>query len=198
MTPSVVAVASSAEHSFSKRTRSSITLLEGLGVAGDAHSGELVKHRYLVRRDSSQPNLRQVHLIQEELLAVLAERGHVVAPGQLGENVTTRGVDLLGLPTGTMLRLGPEAIIELTGLRNPCGQINDFQGGLMSLLRFRDGEGNIERTAGVMSVVLAGGEVKPGDPIDIQLPLKPHQALDYIADSHQPLRLPGRGARTGP
>jgi MOSC domain-containing protein YiiM len=135
-----------------------------------------------------------VHLIQEELFDYLAERGHVVEPGQLGENVTTRGIDLLALPTGTALRLGVEAIVELTGLRNPCAQINEFQDGLMHLLRFRDSEGNIVRTAGVMGVVLAGGKVRPGDPIEVETPTQPHQSLAYIVDSHKPVRTPGGNA----
>lgn len=191
MKPSIVAVSCSAEHSFSKPNRPSITLVAGVGVVGDAHSGRLVKHRYLVRKDSTQPNLRQVHLIQQELFASLAEQGHVVEPGQLGENVTTRGLDLLALPTGTILRLGADAVIELTGLRNPCAQIDEFRDGLMALLRSRDSEGNIVRTAGVMGVVLAGGEVQPGDPIEVETPLQRHQPLAYIVDSHKPLRTPG-------
>jgi len=191
VTSSIVAVSSSAKHSFSKPNRPSIRLVAGVGVAGDVHSGQLVKHRYLVRRDSTQPNLRQVHLIQQELFASLAEQGHVVEPGQLGENVTTRGTDLLALPTGTVLRLGADAVIELTGLRNPCAQIEEFQDGLMALLRFRDSEGNDVRIAGVMGVVLAGGEIRPGDPIEIETPPLPHQPLSYIADSHKPVRTPG-------
>jgi len=192
--PSIVAVSCSAEHSFSKPNRPSITLAAGLGVADDAHAGQFVKHRYLVRRDPTQPNLRQVHLIQQELFASLAEQGHVVETGQLGENVTTRGLDLLALPTGTILRLGADAVIELTGLRNPCAQIEEFQDGLMSLLRFRDSEGNVVRTAGVMGVVLVGGDVRPGDPIEVQTPPQPHQPLSYIVDSHKPLRTPGSSA----
>jgi len=197
VTASVVAVSSSPEHTFSKPNRPDIELVAGLGVAGDAHSGQLVKHRYLVRRDSTQPNLRQVHLIQEELFTALAEQGHEVTPGQLGENVTTGGVDLLGLPTGTVLRLGPDATVELTGLRNPCWQIDEMQDGLMQLLRFRDRAGNTVRTAGVMGVVLTGGTVRPGDAIEVQTPPEPHQALDYIVDSHKPLRTPGKEAGPG-
>lgn len=195
MTPSVVAVSSSPEHGFSKPNRPSISLVAGLGVAGDAHSGELVKHRYLVRRDSTQPNLRQIHLIQAELFDSLRERGHEVAPGELGENVTTRGVDLLALPTGSVLQLGEDATIELTGLRNPCGQIDHFQDGLMSLLRFRDSDGSIVRSAGVMGVVLADGVVRSGDRIRVGTPDEPHQPLDYIVDSHKPLRTPGSRQR---
>lgn len=191
MVPSVVAVSSSAEHGFSKPNRPAITLVANLGVAGDAHSGELVKHRYLVRRDPTQPNLRQVHLIQEELFALLADRGHHVAAGQLGENVTTRGIDLLALPAGAVLRIGEDAVVELTGLRNPCVQIDEFQDGLMRLLRFRDGEGNIVRIAGVMGVVLADGVIRPEDGIEVKVPPGPHQPLTYILNSHEPPRSPG-------
>jgi MOSC domain-containing protein YiiM len=190
MTPSVAAASSSAEHSFSKPNRSSITLIEGFGVAGDAHAGSDVKHRYLVRQDPTQPNLRQVHLIQEELFRALAEQGHIVNPGDLGENITTSGIDLLALPTGTILRIGADAAVEITGLRNPCVQINEFQDGLMQKLRFRD-KGHLVRIAGVMSVVLAGGVVAPGDSIEVDIPPEPHLPLEYIADSHSPVRMPG-------
>ncbi len=191
MVSTVIAVSCNAQHSFSKSNQESITLVAGLGVVGDAHAGEFVKHEYLVRRDPTQPNLRQIHLIQEELFASLADQGHDVAAGQLGENVTTKGVDLLALPTGTVLRIGADAVVELTGLRNPCLQIDKFQDGLMRLLRFRDSAGNIVRTAGVMGVVLAGGVVRPGDSIKVELPPEPVQPLIYIVDSHKPLRVPG-------
>jgi len=187
----VVAVSCSAEHSFSKSNQASITLVAGLGVVGDAHAGEFVKHEYLVRRDPTQPNLRQVHLIQEELFASLAGQGHAVGVGQLGENVTTRGIDLLALPTGAILRIGPDAVVELTGLRNPCVQIDEFQAGLMRLLRYRDSAGNIVRTAGAMGVVLVGGEIRSGDPIEVETPPQPHEPLIYIVDSHRPVRTPG-------
>jgi len=191
MTPSVLAVSSSAEHTFSKRNRPSITLVAGLGVAGDAHAGPEVKHLFLVKRDPTQPNLRQVHLIQEELFQALAEQGHTVEPGELGENITTSGIDLLALPTGTILRLGTEAAVELTGLRDPRIQINEFQDGLMRLLRYRDGEGNFVRIAGVMSVVLTGGVVSPHDSIEVDMPSAPQLPLEYISDSHTPVRHPG-------
>jgi len=145
-----------------------------------------VKHRYLVRRDPTQPNLRQVHLIQEELFALVAEHGHQVGPGDLGDNITTRGIDLLALPAGAVLRIGPEALIELTGLRNPCVQVDEFQDGLMALLRYRDSDGNIVRIGGVMAVVLSGGMVQPGDDISVELPPEPHTPLTYIVDSHHP------------
>ncbi|GAA4514385.1 MOSC domain-containing protein [Actinoallomurus oryzae] len=173
----VVAVSRSGEHSFTKPTHDGITLLTGLGVEGDAHAGTTVKHRSRVARDPSQPNLRQVHLIHEELFAEVARAGFTVEPGRLGENVTTRGLDLLALPTGTLLHLGDSAIVEVTGLRNPCHQIDDFQAGLLKQVVGRDEDGNVVRKAGVMSVVREGGTVRPGDPIKVELPAEPHRAL---------------------
>ncbi len=174
---SVEAVHRGADHSFTKPTQSAITLLAGLGVQGDAHAGELVKHRSRVRRDPTQPNLRQVHLIHAELHDALSAAGFAVAPGDLGENVTTRGVDLLALPTGTRLHLGARAVVEVTGLRNPCPQIEAFREGLLSQVVGRDAEGNVVREAGVMSVVLTGGAVQPGDTVEVELPVGPHTLL---------------------
>jgi MOSC domain-containing protein YiiM len=176
MTGIVIAVSRSPEHSFGKPVQERIRLLAGLGVEGDAHLGETVKHRSRVRRDPSQPNLRQVHLIHAELLGELRQAGFDLMPGQLGENVTTRGLDLLGLPTGTRLQLG-EALVEVTGLRNPCAQMDDLQPGLMAATLGRDDQGNLVRKAGVMAIVLTGGEVSPGDPIRIILPPVPHVPL---------------------
>lgn len=176
----VTAVSRSATHTMSKPNEVSITLLEGLGVAGDAHQGETVKHRSRVARDPSQPNLRQVHLIHAELHDELGEAGFAVVPGQMGENVTTRGVDLLALPTGTKLRLGQSAIVEVTGLRNPCAQLDGLQTGLMAATLDRDVEGNLIRKAGVMGVVLTGGEVRAGDAIRVELPPEPHEALKPV------------------
>lgn len=170
MAAQVVAVHRSSSHSFSKFAEDTITLVPGLGVEGDAHAGATVKHRSRVRRDPTQPNLRQVHLLQAELFDELVQGGHAVWPGDMGENVTTRGVDLLQLPTGTQLRLGAQAVVELTGLRNPCSQIDKFQPGLMAAVLDRDAQGALVRKAGVMAVVLQGGEVRPGDGIDVLLP----------------------------
>ncbi|MBP2337653.1 MOSC domain-containing protein [Saccharothrix coeruleofusca] len=167
----------SAEHTFSKPTQDAVLLIAGIGVEGDAHRGELVKHRSRVRRDPTQPNLRQVHLIHSELLDELNAAGFRVSAGQLGENITTRGVDLLGLPTGTLLRLGAEAVVEVTGLRNPCAQIDDFQRGMLAAVLDRDEDGNLVRKAGIMSVVLVGGVVRPGDEIRVELPAGPRTAL---------------------
>jgi MOSC domain-containing protein YiiM len=165
---------------MSKPATASIELLAGLGVAGDAHQGVTVKHRSRVRRDPSQPNLRQVHLIHAELHDELREAGFAVSAGVMGENVTTRGVDLLGLPTGTRLRLGADAVIEVTGLRNPCVQLDGLQPGLMKAVLDRDSEGNLIRKAGVMGIVIAGGEVHPGNPVRVVLPPEPHDELQPV------------------
>lgn len=180
MNGTVTAVSSNGEHAFTKPVRASITLLAGLGVEGDAHAGVTVKHRSRVARDPSRPNLRQVHLIHTELFAELGEAGFEVAPGQLGENITTSGIDLLGLPVGTLLRIGAEAVVEVTGLRNPCLQIDDFQEGLLKQVVGRDEAGNLVRKAGIMSVVQAGGVVRPGDPVTVQLPAGPHRPLEGV------------------
>ncbi|MCX4683982.1 MOSC domain-containing protein [Kitasatospora purpeofusca] len=180
MSGTVTAVSSSGEYTFTKPNRASITLIAGLGVAGDVHSGVTVKHRSRVAQDPTQPNLRQVHLIHEELFAEVAEQGFTVAPGELGENVTTRGIDLLGLPVGTLLRIGPEAVVEVTGLRNPCLQIDAFQDGLLKQVVGRDEEGNIVRRAGIMGVVRTGGTIHPGDPVKAELPPGPHRPLERV------------------
>ncbi|MES1151014.1 MAG: MOSC domain-containing protein, partial [Dongia sp.] len=159
MKGSVVAVSRSKSHRFSKSTEMSISLLEGQGVEGDAHSGETVKHRSRVRVDPTQPNLRQVHLVHAELHDELKAAGFNVHPGDIGENITTRGIDLLALPTGTLLRIGRTAVIRITGLRNPCTQLDGFQQGLTAAVLDRDAEGRVVRKAGIMSVVLEGGEV---------------------------------------
>ncbi len=166
----VVAVHLSATHTFSKPSRPSILLVEGLGVEGDAHLGETVKHRSRVKADPTQPNLRQVHLIHAELHDELREKGFDVKPGDMGENVTTRGIDLLSLPTGALLRLGEEAVVRVTGLRNPCAQLDSFQPGLMQAVLERDAEGNLVRKAGIMGVVVRSGYVRPGDAIVVEAP----------------------------
>ncbi len=146
----------------------------------DAHLGETVQHRSRVARDPTQPNLRQVHLIQSELHDELRAAGFEVAPGQMGENVTTRGIDLLALPTGTRLRIGEAALLEVTGLRNPCKQLNGIQDGLMAATLDHDADGNLIRKAGVMAIVLSGGQVRPGDPIAAELPAEPHRPLEAV------------------
>lgn len=170
----VQAVHRSAVHGFSKATEPFVVLLPGLGVEGDAHAGPTVKHRSRVAVDPNQPNLRQVHLLAAELLDELA-----VPPGALGENVTTTGLDLIGLPVGTRLRLGPDAVVELTGLRNPCRQIDHYRRGLLKQVVHHDAAGALVRRAGVMSVVLAGGTVRPGDAIAVELPAR-HMPLEVV------------------
>jgi MOSC domain-containing protein YiiM len=176
----VTAVAADGKHRFGKPTREWIELVAGLGVAGAAHSGGTVQHRSRLARTPDAPNLRQVHLIHAELFDELRRAGFVVTPGALGENVTTKGVDLLALPRGTVLRLGPAARVELTGLRNPCRQIDAHIGpGAMAAVLERTAAGALIRKAGVMAVVLEGGEVRPGDTVTVEwrpregLPLEP-------------------------
>ena len=173
----VAAVSRSARHTLVKSNEDSIRLLPGLGVDGDAHLGATVKHRSRVARDPTQPNLRQVHLIHAELHEELRAAGFPVSAGQMGENITTQGVDLLGLPAGTRLSLGGAAIVEVTGLRNPCTQLDRIQPGLMAATLGRDEHGNLVRKAGIMGIVVAGGEVRPGDPIRVELPPQPHRPL---------------------
>src|SRR5580704_13851538 len=180
MPPTVIAVSRSADHNFSKPIEGSIRLLKGLGVEGDAHLGVTVKHRSRVAKDPTVPNLRQVHLIHAELIDELEAAGFCLWPGAMGENVTTRNVDLLGLPTGTKLHLGGEAVVEVTGLRNPCRQLNDFQPGLMNATLDRDADGNLIRKAGIMGVVRAGGDIRPGDRIEVELPAEPRRKLEPV------------------
>jgi MOSC domain-containing protein YiiM len=173
----VTAVARSGSHTFSKPTDTVIRLVAGLGIDGDTHAGVTVQHRSRVAGDPSQPNLRQVHLVHGELHDELAAAGFTVRPGDIGENVTTRGLDLLALPAGARLRLGPDAVVEVTGLRNPCAQLDAFQYGLLAAVLDRAPDGSVIRKAGVMAVVLAGGDVRPGDPVEVTLPEQPHVAL---------------------
>lgn len=176
----VVAVNRSEAHTFSKLNQASIKLLTGLGVEGDSHMGKTVKHRSRVAVDPNQPNLRQVHLIHSELHEELQAAGFAVSAGQMGENITTRGIDLLSLPTSTKLYIGKTVVIELTGLRNPCAQLDRFQSGLMAAVLGRDEQGKLIRKAGVMGIVVVGGKVNPGDSICIELPPQPYQPLDRV------------------
>jgi MOSC domain-containing protein YiiM len=176
----VLAVSRSASHTLSKGGQHAIQLIAGLGVADDAHAGVTVQHRSRVARDPSQPNLRQVHLIHTELHDELRARGFETAAGQMGENITTHGIDLLGLPTGAHLRLGDEAVVEITGLRNPCRQLETIQPGLMTAVLDRDEHGALIRKAGVMAIVVAGGLVRPGDAIAVELPPSPHTLLQPV------------------
>ncbi|MEV5984956.1 MOSC domain-containing protein [Streptomyces sp. NPDC052051] len=180
MSGTVGAVSSNGVYSFTKPNRESIRLLAGLGVEGDVHAGVTVKHRSRVRQDPTQPNLRQVHLIHEELFDEVRMAGFEVAAGQLGENVTTRGIDLLSLPRGTRLRLGDEAVVEVTGLRNPCAQIDGFAKGLLKQVIERDEDGRPRFKAGIMGIVVTGGVVRPGDPVGTELPAGPHVPLERV------------------
>ena len=176
----VVAVCRSPEHTLSKPTQTSIHLQAGLGVEGDAHAGTTVKHRSRVRADPSQPNLRQLHLLHAELHDELRSKAMPVEPGQMGENVTTRGLELMSLPEGSVLRIGRDATVRVTGLRNPCAQLDSIHEGLMAETVFRGDDGALVRRAGIMAVVLTGGDVRPGDEIEVVLPDPPHRALERV------------------
>jgi MOSC domain-containing protein YiiM len=178
--PEVVAVAASGRHGFSKQTVPLIRLVEGLGVEGDAHLGRTVQHLSRLRHHAAEPNLRQVHLIHAELFDDVHEGGYRVLAGDLGENVTTCGLDLLALPVDTVLLLGDTAEVRLTGLRNPCLQIDRFRPGLLGQVVHRTEDGTLVRKAGVMAVVRRGGEVRPGDPVTVVLPEPPHRPLDRV------------------
>ena len=175
-----MAVSSSSTHTIAKPNQGNIRLLTGLGVQGDAHQGATVKHRSLAARDPKRPNLRQVHLIHSELYDELREVGLRVEAGQMGENITTRGVDLLGLPLGARLVLGDAAVVEITGVRSPCVQLDSIQPGLMRATLGRDEDGKVVYKAGVMSIVVSDGEVRPGDPIVVELPPQPHRRLEPV------------------
>ena len=179
-TGKIISVASDTGHSFSKITQSEITLIAGQGVLGDAHCGTTVKHRSRVAKDPSQPNLRQVHLIHSELFDEVEGQGLEVSPGQMGENITTHGLDLLAMPQGTRLHLGSDAIIEITGLRNPCSQIEKFQSGLLKACLDKDEQGNLIRKSGVMSIVIQGGIVSKDDMIKVILPEGEHKPLECV------------------
>ena len=176
----VVAVSISPAHDFTKKPQPAIELIAGLGVAGDTHMGKTVQHRSRVAKKPDQPNLRQVHLIHQELLTELRAAGFDVYPGAMGENITTSGVGLLSLPTGTRIAIGAEAVIEITGLRNPCNKLNMYQDGLMDAVLDRTGEGDLVRKSGVMAVVTTGGRIYPGDQIRISLPDGPHLPLEPV------------------
>jgi hypothetical protein len=176
----VEAVSRAARHTFSKANEACIRLLAGFGVEGDAHLGRTVQHRSRVARDPTQPNLRQVHLIHGELHDELRARAFDVRPGSMGENITTRGLDLLALPVGTWLRLGDVAVVEVTGLRNPCAQLDRFEPGLVAAVVDRDQDGRLLRKAGIMAIVVTSGDVRPGDPIAVELPPPPHARLERV------------------
>jgi MOSC domain-containing protein YiiM len=164
----VVAVASKEKHEFSKRTRHAITLVEDHGVEGDVHAGRVIQHRYLAKKMPVMPNNRQVHLIASELFTELGLSGFNVSPGELGENITTAGLDLTNLPLGTRLRLGSSAVVEITGLRTPCSLIDRFQKGLKRAMIMKHEQPRFR--CGVLGVAKATGKIAPGDPIIVELP----------------------------
>ena len=176
----ITAVSRSSRHTLVKTNEASVRLMAGLGIEGDAHQGTTVKHRSRVARDPAAPNLRQVHLIHAELHDELRQRGFEVKAGQMGKNITTSGVDLLGLATGTRLYIGDTAIVEVTGLRNPCAQLDKIQPGLMAATLDRDAKGRLVRQAGIMGIVLATGEVRPGDPVRVEPPPPPRRPLAVV------------------
>jgi MOSC domain-containing protein YiiM len=176
----VIAVAKEAKHRFSKQLALEILIAKGLGVQGDAHEGVTVKHRSRVAADPTQPNLRQVHLMHAELFDELAEKGFRVGPADLGENITTRGLDLLSLPRSTLLRIGDEVVLEVTGLRNPCSQIERFQPGLLAAVLDKEPDGRLILKAGIMTTVREGGTVRPSDPVRVELPPLPHHRLERV------------------
>jgi MOSC domain-containing protein YiiM len=180
MSATVVAVSRSPTYTFTKPEAAVIRLVAGHGVEGDVHAGVTVKHRSRVAADPTRQNLRQVHLLHLELMGELAARGFRLTPGLIGENVTTRGLDLLGLATGTRLQLGATATVEITGLRNPCSQLDKLQRGLLAAVLDRDAQGRLVRKAGVMGIVIAGGEVRPGDAIAVRAPSLPHRRLEPV------------------
>lgn len=180
MVGKVICVAAHSRHAFSKTPAEQIHVLQGLGVEGDAHCGVTVKHRSRVAANPDQPNLRQVHLFAAEMLDELSERGFSVQPADLAENITTRGIDLIDLPLGTCLQIGESLRLEVTGLRNPCKQIENFQKGLMQAVLSHDEEGKLLLRAGVMAIVLEGGIARIGDKISVDLPPLPHRKLERI------------------
>jgi MOSC domain-containing protein YiiM len=179
-TASVVAVSRDDKHRFSKPVVPSIRLLSGYGIEGDSHAGSTTQHRYLIRTDPGRPNLTQVHLVASELFDELAADGFEVSAGQLGENIATVGVDLLALPVGTRLHLGSDAVVEVTGMRDPCSMIDKFQQGLKGVLKTKDEAGRVLRKAGIMGVVVADGTVAPGDSLRVELPAEPHRPLGVV------------------
>lgn len=178
--PTIVSLSRDPEHHFSKKPVPQLTLPAGLGVEGDAHAGVTVRHRSRVRQDPTQPNLRQVHLISAELLEECRELGFAVQPADLGENVLTRGLDVLGLPRGTRLKLGETAVVEVTGLRNPCQQIDDFRPGLLKVMVQKGSDGQPVFRCGIMGIVLTGGEVQVGNQLGVEWPPQPWQKLERV------------------
>jgi MOSC domain-containing protein YiiM len=176
----VIAVARDTQHRFSKEIVPVIEIVAGSGVRGDAHCGATVKHRSRVKVDPTQPNLRQVHLIHSELFGEVAEHGFSIGPADLGENITTQGIDLLALPQGTVLEIGATVRLEVTGLRNPCAQIERFQQGLLGAVLDKAPDGSLVRKSGIMTVAATSGVVQAGDAIRVCLPDPPFLPLERV------------------
>ena len=177
---SVVAVSKDEYHRFSKVPCTQITLIKGVGVRGDTHSGVTVQHLFAVEQDPRQPNLRQVHLLQQEFLDQARDQGYELTPGDLGENILTDDLDLVGLWQDTLLHIGSQAVVRVSGLRNPCAQIDSFRPGLLQVAVRRDLKGDVVRKAGIMGVVTTGGVVHPGDEIEVEWPAQPHRRLTAL------------------
>jgi len=176
----VISLSKNDKHQFSKRNCGSLFFIEGLGIEGDAHCGKTVQHLSRIKKNPTQPNLRQVHIIHCELLAELREQGFKVEAGSLGENILTQGIDVLSLPKNTRLKLGKEVILKVTGLRNPCSQLDNYQQGLTKAVLDKDKHGNLIRKAGIMATVEKGGTVFVNDSIEVKLPNEPHEALECV------------------
>ena len=166
----VAGVFVSGGHTFSKSERYSVTLLQGLGIEGDAHCGSTVQHLSDRKKNSTRSNLRQLHLIQSELIEELNATGFDVRPGDLGENITTGQIDLPALPQGTLLRIGDTAVVEITGLRTPCFKIERFRKGLRSAVTEHRHGGPATLKGALMAIVVAGGVVNRDDRIGVIIP----------------------------
>ncbi len=177
---SVIAVCSRDAHLFSKENREEIELIKNFGINGDAHAGMYVKHRSRVKKNPKQLNLRQVHLIPIELLNEMKQHRYDLHPGDLGENITTSGIDLINLPLNSQINIGEEVVLEVKGLRDPCKQIEAFKEGLLKKMITKDADGNLIRKTGIMTIVLGGGIVKPNDKIEVVLPKKPYHKLEVV------------------
>lgn len=180
MSGHVIALHRSSTHHFSKQKETSLTLKQGLGIVGDAHMGATVKHRSRVAADPTQPNLRQVHLLHTEMIEDIGQKGLAFQPGDVGENITTHGIDLLSLPRHTRLHIGSQVILSVTGLRNPCSQLDNFLPGLTQAFLGKSADGTLIRKAGVMAIVLEGGEIFQGDEIRVEMPAQPHLVLERV------------------
>lgn len=180
MTGKVHAVSLSDKHSIRKFNRSYINIIEGYGVEGDAHAGKKVKHRYIAKKDPDRPNYRQVHLISMEIYRELQQQGFNIDPGEMGENITCSGIDIMNLPKHTILKIGDEVELQVSGMREPCSLLNQIQGGLMKATLDKSGEGELIRKAGIMTVALKGGIVTPDDPIQLVYPEKPYVKMKTI------------------